>query len=395
MEPKQPNKNEVIMRTQNPVHEGDVKWFIDNACKFSRRDACKFSNFSLQTDCQPEFQVVAKFNERYPDVPVINVNIGIQRIDSGDKSLYVTADAQLMNSDGDVYCHKEQSFSCHSGGAPFYIFSEMFSESADKLTMPKPKTGISSDDIDELFHLRVKNLVAAHGGVGRIFILPNDKLIVKVHIKTYGCCILTSKVELPLVPERQSPKSHVDQLLIDFKNAFEHEELTDINLVAGDKIIKAHRFVLRTRSPVFKQMFEHNLAETTEGTIQIDDVNYAILQALVSYLYSATVLKLPFDDLCDLYEAADKYQISSLQKECAEMLTCFLSVDTACRVLVLADMHNDSFLRQEAVDYIRRNFAKVKATEDWELTIRSHQKVATDVLEKVCNFIPEKKANNL
>ncbi|GBO42618.1 Protein maternal effect lethal 26 [Araneus ventricosus] len=393
MELKQPNKKEVIIRTQNPVHEGDVKWIIDNACKFSRRDACKFSNFSLDTKCQPEFQVVAKFNERYPDVHVINVNIGIQRIDSGDKSVYVTADAQLLNTDGDVYCRKEHRFNCHSGGAPFYIFSEMFSDSTSPLTppgFPGLKTGISSDDIDEFFHLRVKNLITAHGDVGRIFILPKDKLVVQVHIKTYGCCILTTKTEVPDVPE--TPKSHTDQLLTDFKHAYEHEELTDIDLVVGDKTIRAHKFVLRTRSPVFKQMFEHNLSETTEGTIQIDDVDYTVLQALISYLYSASVLKLPYDDLCDLYEAADKYQVSSLQKECAEILKRFLSIDTACRTLVLADMHNDSFLRQEAVDYIWRNFAKVKATEDWELTIRSHQRAVSDVLKKVCNFRPESKS---
>ncbi|CAL1279665.1 unnamed protein product [Larinioides sclopetarius] len=388
MEAKQSNSN-IIMRTENPVHEGDLKWIIDNACKFSRR--LRSSNFSLQTECEPEFQIVAKFNDRYPDVHVVNVNVGIQRIDSGDKSVYVTADAQLMNTDGDVYCRKEVNFSCASGSAPFYIFSEMFSDSTSKLTIPGLKTGISSKDIDDFFHLRVKNLIAAHGSVSQIFILPTDALVVKVHIKTYGCCIITSK-EVSNAPERLTPKSHVDKLLNDFKDAYQHQELTDIELVVGGRAIRAHKFVLQARSPVFRNMFEHELEETTAGTIQIDDVDYTALQALIWYLYTAAVLKLPYDDLCDLYEAADKYQVSSLQKQCSEILKSSLSSDTACRVLVLADMHNDSFLRQQAVDYILRNFAEVRATEDWELTMRSHQRVASDVLEKVCNFKPDTKS---
>ncbi|KAF8767322.1 Protein maternal effect lethal 26 like protein [Argiope bruennichi] len=380
----------MVICVRKSVHEGDLKWIIDNACKLARR--LRSSNFSLQTQCQPEFQIVAKFNERYPEAHVTNVNIGIQRIDSGDKSVYVTAIAQLLNTDDDEYCREEVSFTCPSGGAPFYIFSELFSDSASKLSFPRCKKGISSDDIDDLFHLQVKNLVASHGNVNRIFILPKDILIVKVHIKTFGCCTSTNKEEVPDVPERLTLKSHVDQLLNDFKRAYQHQELTDIDLVVDDKTIRAHKFVLQARSPVFRNMFEHNLSETTAGTIQIDDIEYTVLQALIWYLYTAVVQKLPYDDLCDLYEAADKYQVSSLQKECAEILKSMLSVDTACRILVLADLHNDSYLRQEAVDYIWSNFAKVKATEEWELTMHSHQKVASDVLEKVCNFRPEVKS---
>ncbi|GBM23314.1 TD and POZ domain-containing protein 3 [Araneus ventricosus] len=392
MEAKQPNSN-VIMRTENPVHEGDLKWVIGNACQFSRRLIS--SNFSLQRECEPEFQIVAKFNVRFPDVHVVNVNVGIQRIDSGDKSVYVTADAQILNTSGDVYCRKEVIFNCASGGAPFYIFSEMFSDSTSKLTppgFPGLKTGISSDDIDEFFHLRVKNLITAHGNVNRIFVLPTDALVVKILIKTYGCCIVTNKEDVTDEPERQTPKSHVYQLLNDFKNAYQHQELTDIELVVGERTIRAHKFVLQARSPVFRNMFKHELEETTAGTIQIDDVDYTVLQALIWYLYTAVVLKLSYDDLCDLYEAADKYQVHSLQKECAEILKSSLGADTACRILVLADMHNDSLLRQQTVDYIWRNFAEVKDTEDWELTMRSHQRVASDVLEKVCNFKPESKS---
>ncbi|KAF8767324.1 Protein maternal effect lethal 26 like protein [Argiope bruennichi] len=379
------------MRTENPVHEGDLKWIIHNASKLARRH--RISNYSLQMECQPEFQIVAKFNERYPEAHVTNVNIGIQRIDSGDKSVYVTAIAQLLNTDGEEYCREEVSFTCRSGAAPFYIFSELFSDSASKLSnFYRFRKGISSDDIDDLFHFKWKNLVASYGNVNRIFILPKDILVVKVHIKTFGCCTSTDIEEVPDVPERLTLKSHVDQLLNDFKRAYQHQELTDIDLVVDDKTIRAHKFVLQARSPVFRNICEHNLSKTTAGTIKIDDIEYTVLQALIWYLYTAIVQKLQYNDLCDLYETADKYQVSSLQKECAEILKSMISVDTACRILVLADLHNDSYLRQEAVDYIWSNFAKVKATKEWELMMHSHQKLASDVLEKVCNFRPEVKS---
>ncbi|KAF8788836.1 TD and POZ domain-containing protein 3-like [Argiope bruennichi] len=375
--------NDVFIRTENPFHEGELKWIIDNASKFSRR--LRSWNFSLQKECEPEFQVVARFNDRYPEVHVTNVHIGIQRMDSGDRTVYVNANAQLLNLDGDEYCRKDITFTCSGGGAPFYIFSELFSDSAGGLTLSEPRTGISSNDNQHMLHLQLKNLVAFHGNVGPIFIMPEDTLVVKVHIKIFGCCIITNEVKVPDVPKRQTPRSHVDLMVRDFLLAYQREELTDIELVVEDKVIKAHKFVLQARSPVFRNMLDHNLTETTHGTIQINDLDYPILQALIWYLYTAEVLTLPFVDVCDLYEAADKYQISSLQKECTEILKSFLSENTACRTLVLADMHNDQLLRAEAVGYICRNFAEVKLTEEWELTMRAHQRIAADVLEKVCS----------
>ncbi|GBM98347.1 Protein maternal effect lethal 26 [Araneus ventricosus] len=384
-----PANSDVFIRTENPLHEGNLKWIIDNASKFSRR--LRSWNFSLQAECKPEFQVVARFNDRYPEIHVTNVHIGIQRVDSGDRTVYVKANAQLLNLDGEEYCRKEITFTCSGDGAPFYIFSELFSDSVSKLTLSEPRTSVSSHDNQQMLHLQLKNLVAFHGNVGPIFILPEDTLVVKVHIKIFGCCIITNEVKVPDVPERQTPRSHVDQMVRDYLHAYQREELTDIELVVEDKTIKAHKFVLQARSPVFRNMLEHKLSETTQGAIQINDVDFQVLQALIWYLYTADVLTLPFADVCDLYEAADKYQVSSLQKECAEILKSFLSEDTACRILVLADMHNDQFLRKEAIDYIWRNFARVKTTEEWELTMRVHQRIASDVLEKVCSSSPKNK----
>lgn len=381
MEMTKPDKNEVIMKTENPVHEKDFKWLIENATKFSRR--LQSSNISLESECTPEFQLIAKFNDRYPEAHVTNVNIGIQRKDAGEQTLHVAVDIQLLNSNGELYCNKECDFTCSSGGAPFYIFSEMFSDSPNKLTKHKAATSYSCDDNHENLNLKVKNLLASYKNIDNIFILPDDVLVVKGHVKTFGCCVVTNKVAVPDVQEKLSLQKHVDQLLWDLRFAYENEIGTDVELVVEGQIIKAHKFILQTRSPVLKRMFEHNTTEK-DGTIEISDLDYLVLKALVWYMYTGVVQKLPYEDVCDLYEAADKYDVFYLARECSEILKSSIGHDTVCRILVLASLHNDAALKEEAIMFIASNFAKVKVTEEWEMTIRGHQGIASDVLERVC-----------
>ncbi|GIY27525.1 kelch repeat and BTB domain-containing protein 4 [Caerostris darwini] len=381
---KNPNRNEVIMRTDNPVHEGDFKWIIENTSKFSRR--LRSCSLKTNTDCKPEFQMVAKFNDRFPDVNVTNVNIGIQRVDSGDESIHVSIDVQLLNQNGDEYCRKQADFRSSANGAPFYLFSEFFSCCPDKLTVPKVQKSISSKDNHELLSLHVKKLVATHGNVDKIFILPNDILIVKTVIKTFGCCVITNKMEVPDVPDKLTLQSHMDRLLNDIRDAYVHQDLTDLELLVDGQSIRVHKFILQCRSPVFRTMFEHNLSEKTDGTVEIQDVDFIVMQALVWYLYTGVVHKLPYEDLCDLYEAADKYEVSSLFRQCSEILKSFIGKDTVCRILVLADLHHDSKLREEAIQFVNCNFAKVKVTEEWQMTMKAHQNIASDVLERVCEF---------
>ncbi|GFV41608.1 TD and POZ domain-containing protein 3 [Trichonephila clavipes] len=387
MEDKNPNKNQVIMKTENPVHEEDFKWVIENSTKFSRR--LESSSITLDPECKPEFKLIAKFNDRYPDAHVTNVNIGIQRKDPGEQTLHVAIDIQLLNSDGEQYCKKECDFSCSPGGAPFYIFSQMFSDFPSKLTMHKAATSYSCDGNHENLGLVVKQLVASHKDIDNIFILPDDVLVVKGHIKTFGCCVVTNKVAVPDVQEKITLEKHVNQLLWDIRFAYENEIGTDVQLVAEGQIIKAHKFILQTRSQVLKRMFEHNTTEQ-DGTIEISDVDYLVLKAMVWYMYTGVIEKLPYEDICDLYEAADKYDIFLLGRECSEILKSSIGHDTACRILVLATLHSDDALKEEAVEFIANNFAKVKVTEEWELTIRAHQGIASDVLERVCQQSSQK-----
>ncbi|GFS53209.1 TD and POZ domain-containing protein 3 [Nephila pilipes] len=165
--------------------------------------------------------------------------------------------------------------------------------------------------------------------------------------------------------------------------------MTDVELLVDGRIIRAHKFILQSRSPVFRKMFEHDTTEKECGSVEVTDVAFIPLQALVQYLYTGEVQKLPFEDLCDLYAAADKYEVCALQQACSETLLSSINRETVCRILVLSDLHNDTVLREHAVMYVLCNFPTIRETADWESTVRMHHNIASDILEKVFRFSGE------
>jgi hypothetical protein len=83
--------------------------------------------------------------------------------------------------------------------------------------------------------------------------LSNGELCIRSKIR------IRSLMDQPAASLQDS--SLVDDLCLQFSE--EALSFTDSVLVCGEKIIPVHRFMLATRSPVFKALFSHE--ETSEG----------------------------------------------------------------------------------------------------------------------------------
>ncbi|CAL1279666.1 unnamed protein product [Larinioides sclopetarius] len=371
------------MRTERPYRKIYFTWMIENVSKFSRR--LHSSTFSTDDNCRHKFRIVAKFNEIFPDAHISNVSIGLQRVDSEIEPINVVNKVRLLNMDNSQYCQKESRWvTWKRDYAPIYVLSEFFSDLPEKLTIPEVKTSISSADELEMIGLKGKRLLASYRNLKKVFILPKDALIVTGKITIFGCC----PVKLLVEDSEKKKKLHLqaEQVISDFRKVYMNDVDTDLQLIVGEQILKVHKFVLQSRSHVFRNMFEHNTTENNNSAICIPDIEFQILKALTWYLYTGEVQKLTYEEYCDLYEAADKYQVHTLQRACSELLMLSIRIDTVCRIMVLAYLHNDSILKDHALHYIWRNFTKVKITEEWEMTMQVHQAITSEVLNRINMF---------
>ena len=107
---------------------------------------------------------------------------------------------------------------------------------------------------------------------------------------------------------------------------------------------RVHKDYLTRFSPVFKAMFEHQMQESLENTVTIDDFNGETMKYVILYMYTGTIPNdLNLDRMGpDLLRAADKYQIIGLSTLIFDFLLSKLSAQTACVSLILCKIYQGS-----------------------------------------------------
>ena len=82
-----------------------------------------------------------------------------------------------------------------------------------------------------------------------------------------------------------------ERLSRDMSNLYHFCTLSDVQLQArGEQCFRAHKAILATRSPVFAAMFSHGMKETQSGLVDLSDVEPAVLDELLHFVYSGSLL---------------------------------------------------------------------------------------------------------
>ncbi|XP_042907724.1 speckle-type POZ protein B isoform X2 [Parasteatoda tepidariorum] len=157
--------------------------------------------------------------------------------------------------------------------------------------------------------------------------------------------------------------NNLRELSLDFRKVLEQAIYSNIVLNVDGDNIKAHKIILQARSPVFHKMFTH---ETAVNPIVISDIGPETMKRLLNFLYTGTTDECGFEELLELYYAADKYEVISLRDSCKMELLNFLQVNNACYLFVLANRHSDEVFKNEVVQFISANFKSVVETESFD-----------------------------
>nr|XP_021002439.2 speckle-type POZ protein B-like [Parasteatoda tepidariorum] len=173
-----------------------------------------------------------------------------------------------------------------------------------------------------------------------------------------------------LVTETRSddntPLECLQELSVNLKNLLDQAVGTDITIHVDGVSMKAHKMILRARSPVFEKMFGHDTSEAVQNEIDIKDIRAPMMKEFLTFLYTGAIENHDFDDACDLYYAADKYEVLSLRNACKKDLLRHLQVDNACQLLSLATNHGEESLKKEILEFIKNNFKAIVLTKSFE-----------------------------
>lgn len=205
---------------------------------------------------------------------------------------------------------------------------------------------------------------------------PQDELQLVLSINvTFDTITRTNQtVKIVALP---SPKPA--EVTRDLEMALRDNKHTDFTIIIGEQEIPVHKVILTARSPVFAAMLEPHTEEAQKGRVIIEEVDYEVMNELITYMYCGKSPNLT-EHALEILAAADRFQLPGL-KEMADMaLRATLSIESACRQLIYADLFSSTELKREAIRYIVRNVTTVLQTDAWTELTKRHSALVTDVV---------------
>ncbi|XP_072473646.1 kelch repeat and BTB domain-containing protein 4 isoform X2 [Notamacropus eugenii] len=144
----------------------------------------------------------------------------------------------------------------------------------------------------------------------------------------------------------------------------EEELFADVTVAVEGREFRLHRLVLSAQSGFFRTMFTCNLREARHGVIELRDVSEPVFRLLLDYMYHGSV-RLRADELQELYEVSDMYQLASLFRECSRFLARTVQAANCLPVMWLADRHSDPELYAAAKLCAQTHLARLRDTDEF------------------------------
>ncbi|XP_048245028.1 BTB/POZ domain-containing protein 6-like isoform X3 [Haliotis rufescens] len=136
------------------------------------------------------------------------------------------------------------------------------------------------------------------------------------------------------------------------------EDLSDVTFRVGSEkqVVRAHRYVLVSRSCVFHAMFCGPLAE--KGEVTIPDIEADIFKEFLRYVYTdkATINA---ETVTGLKYTSRKYSLDALYKLCETFLEKSLSEDNVCQILEECHGYGELDVEQKALEILTQGGKKV------------------------------------
>jgi speckle-type POZ protein len=171
---------------------------------------------------------------------------------------------------------------------------------------------------------------------------------------------LKKPVHIQLVMNYESYQSNKDGkvgILNHLDILLQSETGSDVEFIVQGEKIKGHTLILKGGSPVLAAMFESDMTESFTRTVVVEDIEPSAFRAFLRYLYTGnTPFKFENDNMIEqLFIAADKYQVVSLKEWCDSLLCKKINDENAMRLLVLAHLHSDEWLKEDCIKFIVKN----------------------------------------
>lgn len=157
---------------------------------------------------------------------------------------------------------------------------------------------------------------------------------------------------------------HAESSMARMESYLQHNQLTDVTLIAGNKRIPAHRLILCAGSEYFAAMFTSGLRETNQSEVELQFVDGNALSALVQYCYTGRV-ELREDTVETLLATACLLQLPAVVAACCTFLKRQLHPSNCIGISLFADQQGCVDLQLAAHVYTTEHFMEVVCNQEF------------------------------
>jgi len=209
--------------------------------------------------------------------------------------------------------------------------------------------------------------------------LPSNKrFTVLCELSLLGDAVLRSGTNKTRVLKDESRNTH--RVSLDMCSFLESGEFSDCIVTCGVYEYNCHKIILARRSPVFKAMFSNDMKENIESKVVIDDLDQETVYEMLYYIYSGNLKNLEGKAL-NLLAAADKYDIVELKEICELHLQENLTTENISDILIVAYLHNCSYLQHRALQFVTDNGEKILKQTGFKDKLKMYPDIAIKMLE--------------
>lgn len=119
-------------------------------------------------------------------------------------------------------------------------------------------------------------------------------------------------------------------------------------------IITAHKLILSARVPMFRAMFETDMAEKSSGVVETPEIGSDAMNIILHYIYTGKLHEnWKSADMTELLNGADQYGLDGLIQYCNHLLITLANDQNAKYLLEVAKLHELNHAEEDLSKYIK------------------------------------------
>ncbi|KAG0255817.1 BTB/POZ domain-containing protein 9, partial [Actinomortierella ambigua] len=159
--------------------------------------------------------------------------------------------------------------------------------------------------------------------------------------------------------------SRHNRLRVDLGRLINNETQSDIKFIIGeDEAIRyGHSAILSARCPYFAAALQAHWKETSEGVFRKPNIEPEVFDIILQYLYTGEV-KVPWNLLTQLIEAALELQLGDLVSGCEEYASQAITEETVFQIIAMSFRHDLSELQSKVLEFFDENARSLVEIDD-------------------------------